>query len=98
VGSPDLVLEVVSDSSVRKDTQLLRAAYLAAEIQEFWLVDARGPQIRFEILHHRGNEYRAMAPSGEPQTSQVLGRRWRLSRTLNRGGRFSYRLEALPSP
>ena len=40
-GSPDMVLEVVSDSSVRKDTERLRRDYWEAGIREYWLVDAR---------------------------------------------------------
>ena len=40
-GSPDMVLEVVSDSSVQKDEELLRRAYWEAEIREYWMVDAR---------------------------------------------------------
>jgi Uma2 family endonuclease len=96
LGSPDLVVEVVSDSSVRKDTDLLRAAYLAAGVGEYWIVDARGADIRFEILHNLGDQFRASAAAHEPQESRVLGRRLRLSRTLNRGARFAYRLEMLP--
>jgi Uma2 family endonuclease len=42
VGSPDLVLEIVSDSSVRKDRTLLRDAYGRAGVREYWLIDARG--------------------------------------------------------
>ena len=40
-GTPDLVLEVVSKSSVRKDTVILRDLYYKAGIEEYWLVDAR---------------------------------------------------------
>src|SRR5205823_9972930 len=39
-GTPDMVLEVVSDSSVEKDTVILRQAYAEAGIREYWLVDA----------------------------------------------------------
>jgi Uma2 family endonuclease len=96
VGTPDLVVEVVSDSSVRKDTHLLRAAYLAAGISEYWLVDARGPEIRFEILHNTGSEFHPSGPSDQAQASLVLARSMTLTRTLNRAGRYLYRLEALP--
>jgi Uma2 family endonuclease len=50
LGSPDLVVEIVSDSSVRKDTTLLRDAYWKAGVREYWLFDARGAEIRFDIL------------------------------------------------
>ncbi len=40
LGSPDLVVEIVSDTSVRKDTVLLRKAYGRAGVEEYWLIDA----------------------------------------------------------
>ena len=48
-GCPDMVLEVVSDSSVEKDTQLLPPLYQRAGIAEFWRIDARAV-VQFEIL------------------------------------------------
>ena len=53
VGAPDLVVEIVSDSSVIKDEKKLRAAYHAAGIPEYWLIDARGEAISFQILSQR---------------------------------------------
>src|SRR5947209_4910846 len=46
-GSPEMVLEVVSDSSVEKDTVRLPELYARAGIQEFWRIDARGPEPQF---------------------------------------------------
>jgi Uma2 family endonuclease len=43
-GAPDLVVEIVGDSSVRKDTGRLPAAYFLAGVREFWLADARGEE------------------------------------------------------
>src|SRR3990172_3727392 len=40
-GSPDLVVEIVSDSSVLKDTRRLPSLYYRAGVAEFWLIDAR---------------------------------------------------------
>ena len=40
-GGPDLVVEIVSDASVHKDTRRLPPAYHAAGVREFWIVDAR---------------------------------------------------------
>ena len=48
-GTPDWVLEVVSNSSVEKDTKWLPQAYHAAKIPEFWLIDGHGKQIEFWI-------------------------------------------------
>ena len=95
VGSPDLVVEIVSDSSVKKDTRLLRDAYARAEVREYWLVDARGPDIRFEILTNGSGTLATSINPGEPQNSRVLGGHWRLTRSRNRAGRFDYRLDRL---
>lgn len=93
VGSPDLVVEIVSDSSVKKDTRLLLAAYARAGVREYWLVDARGADVRFEILTEGGGTLTGSTDPGAPQESRVLGGRWQLSRTPNRAGRFDYRLD-----
>ena len=50
IGSPDMVLEVVSDSSVIKDNETLREGYWIAGITEYWLVDVRSGEIEFDIL------------------------------------------------
>src|SRR5207253_1770358 len=56
-GTPDMVLEVVSNSSVEKDTETLRDLYWQAGIPEYWLVDARGEAVTFEILRHTPRGY-----------------------------------------
>lgn len=91
-GTPDLVVEVVSDSSVRKDTVALREAYAAAGIAEYWVIDARGDDVSFQILHLAGDRYQTLAPDGAAQRSQVFGRSFLLERTRNRMGYFRYRL------
>ena len=47
-----MALEVVSESSVHKDTVQLRELYWRAGIAEYWLVDARPASPRFDILRH----------------------------------------------
>jgi Uma2 family endonuclease len=66
-GSPEMVLEVVSDSSVEKDTVLLPPAYHLAHVDEFWRVDARN-ELRFEIFQ--------WAPAGY-QPTQLPDGWWR---------------------
>src|SRR5262245_35382156 len=39
IGTPDMVLEVVSTNSVNKDTVVLRRLYAEAGIPEYWLVN-----------------------------------------------------------
>jgi Uma2 family endonuclease len=93
VGAPDLVLEVVSDSSIRKDLVRLRSAYERAGVPEYWLVDARNDEISFQILILDGDAYRSSAPPDHPQASRVLGARFELRRARNRLGRYAYALE-----
>jgi len=93
LGSPDLVVEVVSDSSVRKDTRLLRDAYFRAGIREYWLIDARGPEVKFEILRRGEGGFITPADSRAPQISDVFGGRWSLVRFRDRVGQFGYRLD-----
>ena len=50
VGSPDMVLEVVSRSSFDKDTKKLLGAITKPASTSTWLVDARGGEIDFRIL------------------------------------------------
>jgi Uma2 family endonuclease len=58
-GTPDMVLEVVSRYSVRKDTKILRNLYWRAGIPEYWLVDARKPTLQFDILSWTERGYSA---------------------------------------
>jgi Uma2 family endonuclease len=89
-GSPDLVVEIVSDSSVRKDTLDLRAIYARAEIPEYWLIDARGDELRFDVLVRSvEGRYEASAQSA------VFGRALMLERWRNRVGRWRYRLDGV---
>jgi Uma2 family endonuclease len=94
VGTPDLVAEIVSDSSVRKDLTLLRDGYSRAGVAEYWVIDARGAEIEFQILQLGDGNYRASASSGERQESRVLASCFELTRTRNRVGRWRYLLEA----
>jgi Uma2 family endonuclease len=94
VGSPDVVVEIVSDSSVGKDTQRLRSAYHAADIPEYWLIDARGDRIVFQILLHRRTGYTASPERDGWVRSRTFDREFRLVREANRIGLWTYRLES----
>jgi Uma2 family endonuclease len=95
-GTPDMVLEVVSDDSVRKDTRQLREAYLKAGISEYWLIDARRKEISFQILHRQAEGYEAKDPGGW-QTSRVFKRDFRLVRSRDDFGLWEYTLQVRPS-
>ena len=92
-GGPDLVAEIVSDTSVTKDTRRLPWAYFQAGIREFWLLDARGERLRFEI-HRRGPAgFEPVEPDQDGfQSSAVLGSRFRLDRQLDEDGLWEFDL------
>ena len=92
VGTPDLVVEIVSDSSVHKDLRSLRGAYARAGIPEYWLIDARASRIEFTVLRLTSGKYSPGAPVGRPQPSRVLGAKFRLTRAKNPAGNWTYRL------
>ena len=91
-GSPDWVLEVVSDSSVRKDTKRLPQLYHRAGIREYWLIDARGEDVLFTINHHEQAGYVAANDDDGWQTSRVFGRQFRLDRKRDPVGGWQYTL------
>ena len=78
-GSPDMTLEVVSASSVRKDTVVLRRLYWLAGIPEYWLVDARGNQLSFQILRHSRTGYVPARKRPGWQKSMVFGKSFKLT-------------------
>lgn len=96
VGTPDWVLEVVSNSSVHKDTVQLRQAYHRAGISEYWLIDARGDDINYQILHRRKNGYAAVPQRGGWQRSRVFGQSFRLERRRGVAGLWEYTLHVQP--
>jgi Uma2 family endonuclease len=98
-GSPDLVCEIVSKGSVRKDTVRLRKTYFEAGIPEYWLIDARGKTLSFQILVRSDLEYIAVVPDARGYLlSQVFQRRFRLVSRQNPVGGACYRLLTVKQP
>jgi Uma2 family endonuclease len=91
-GSPDMVLEVVSRRSLKKDLDILRQAYWEAGIPEYWLVDARGERLKFDILRHAARGYAATPKRGGWIKSTVFGRSFRLVRCISATGYPEYKL------
>ena len=87
-GSPDMVLEVVSDSSEIKDSELLRDLYWKAGIREYWLVDARGDQLQFDIFRRTSRGYSV--------TTKTAG--WMKSAVFNQSVRLTRRTDELGHP
>ena len=92
-GSPDLVVEIVSDSSVRKDTKLLRDRYYRAGIFEYWLIDARGARLDFKLLVRGKGEYVLQSADRQGfRSSTVLPGDFKLTRERDRIGHWRYTL------
>jgi Uma2 family endonuclease len=95
-GSPDMTLEVISPSSVGKDTILLRDRYYRAGVSEYWLVDARWDDLRFDILQRTSTLYEPVEPVDGWLNSSVFARKFRLDRQLDRFGLWVYTLHVAP--
>jgi Uma2 family endonuclease len=95
-GAVDWVLEIVSPSSIDKDTRALRDSYYLAGISEYWLVDALGAQVKLQILQRRRTGYAAVANRKGWHRSRVFDRQFRLSRCESRPGFWRYSLESKP--
>jgi Uma2 family endonuclease len=92
-GSPDMVLEVISRSSVNKDKVVLRQAYWEADIREYWLVDARKTPLHFDILRHTPRGYSTTRKRDGWMKSKVFGKSFRLTQRTNDLGHPEYTLE-----
>jgi Uma2 family endonuclease len=96
-GGPDLIVEVVSDASVTKDTQRLPTAYFQAGVSEYWLADARREPFLFRI-HRRGMaEFEPVEIDDDGfQRSAVLPYRFRLDAHQDRSGYWAFDLREQP--
>lgn len=92
-GTPDWVLEIVSTTSMRKDTKLLRERYYAAGIGEYWLVDALGDDIDFQILVPGKNGYVEVEPVAGWRASPTFGCSFQLAREKEPDGYWLYTLD-----
>ncbi len=92
-GGPDLVVEIVSDSSVKKDTVRLPISYFQAGVREYWLIDARGEELSFQLLR-RGDTSFELTPADadDYQRSEVLDASYRLDRSRHKRGHWVYQL------
>ncbi len=94
IGSPDIVIEVVSRSSEVKDTEWVMTAYFDADIQEYWLVDARDrDNLLFDIFKRGKKEFAATRKQSGWVKSGVLGKTFRLVRSENATGNPEFTLE-----
>jgi Uma2 family endonuclease len=93
VGPVDMTLEVVSASSVQKDTVILRDLYWKAGVQEYWLIDARREPLRFEILRRTKRGYVAGRNRDGWVVSPVFSKDFKLTVEPDEIGDPEYRLQ-----
>lgn len=90
-GAPDMVLEVASDSSEAKDANL-RDLYFAAGVTEYWVVDARGTAVRFDILRRGPRGFVTTPRRNGRLRSAVFGRTFQLLADTDPLGNPTFRL------
>ncbi len=92
-GTPDMVMEIVSRTSVRKDTVVLPDSYWEAGIPEYWLIDARGPEPKFEILSRSPTGYIPTETTPAGVYSKVFNRSFRLVQSIDPLGHPEFYLD-----
>ena len=97
-GSPDWVLEILSRSSIRKDTVVLKERYFKAGVKEYWLVDARRKErIDFQIFVRGKSGFVSQPKTGGWVSSPLFGRRFSLQRRSYEGDFWRFDLSVSSS-
>jgi Uma2 family endonuclease len=93
-GTPDMVLEVVSDSSVQKDLIDMPPKYHAAGVLEYWTIDVRSDELQFHLWKRGPKEFVSTRRQASGWLkSEVFGRSFRLSAGKDELGEPLYTLE-----
>lgn len=75
------------------DTERLPPAYWRAGVSEFWLIDARGNDLVFQVHDRNHGRFQPVAPDAMGfQLSGVFGCRFHLARRRNGRGRWRFEL------
>jgi Uma2 family endonuclease len=94
IGRPDFVLEVVSESSRRKDLVDAVAGYARAGIPEYWIIDATRKRLVFRVLVLEGAEYVDVEADARGwRASPTWERSFKLRRSTDPAGMPAFRLE-----
>lgn len=93
LGTPDWILEIVSPSSIKKDNQVLRQSYFDAGINEYWLIDAMGEQLSFQMLVRGDQEFSIAVPQDGWLASSTFGKKFKLERDKDEDGFWRYTLQ-----
>lgn len=93
VGSPDMILEVVSPTSVEKDAVRLVELYHQARVREYWLVNPLGAVLDFKIYRYAAKKFVEVRPSRGWLRSEVFGHSFRLTEAKDELNLREYTLE-----
>ncbi len=93
-GAVDILIEIVSDSSVGKDLRRLPVAYYAAGVREYWIADARHTDLRFTIYRRGATAFEPTEIDEGWQKSEVLSRSFRLTRPVVEAEWVEFELES----
>jgi Uma2 family endonuclease len=92
-GAADLVVEIVSHSSVSKDRTQLPKEYFAAGVREYWLVDGRGDELAFDVFRRGRSAFTRTKPDAKGfMQSRVLETLFRFIRSRDEFGFWEYEL------
>jgi Uma2 family endonuclease len=70
-GAPDLAIEILSPSTMRRDRNLKRAVYERAGVEEYWLVDPEA--VTIEVFASSGEQFAlANTTSGRERVRSLL--------------------------
>lgn len=93
VGTPDMTLEVISKTSVQKDTVTLKNLYAKAGIAEYWLVDSTSETPELIIMRLVAGKYIVARKHDGWVKSKVFGRSFRLTYGKDAKGVSQFNLE-----
>ncbi len=71
-GAPDLVVEILSPSSVERDRKFKRALYARHGVREYWIVDTEARTVAVLLLRNGEFETAGTYGEGETLTSPTL--------------------------
>ena len=69
-GPPDLVIEIISPATIRRDRSEKLALYARSNVREYWIAEGAGRQIEF--LVNRGGQFVVALPTQGAYRSEVL--------------------------
>jgi Uma2 family endonuclease len=94
VGSPDILIDVVSKSSEVKDTEWAMSAYFDSGNLEYWVIDAREEDdIKFDIFKRGKNGFTATRKQAGWLKSAVPGKSFKLVQTEDDTGKPEFTLD-----